>query len=74
MEKATSRAEPSWKLFSSSPGSSQLGSGSSLVYGKIVPPSDGWLWDGSDSFKGEIIQEKNFGSELNLESWVSQFL
>ena len=31
-EKVTSRAEPSWKLFSSSPGSSQLGSGSSLVF------------------------------------------
>ena len=31
-EKATSRAEPSWKSFSSSYGSSQLGSGSSLQF------------------------------------------
>ena len=31
MVKVTSRAESSWKLFSSSPSSSQLGSGSSLV-------------------------------------------
>ena len=31
MKKVTSRAEPSWKFFSSSYGSSQLGSDSSLL-------------------------------------------
>ena len=34
VKKVTSRAEPSWKSFSSSYGSSQLGSGSSLIFTK----------------------------------------
>ena len=66
-KKATIRAEPSWKSFSSSSGLSQLGSDSSLLWvtkiNKVIDYLLSWIWNRKRSFWQFFFHDLKYDSK-----------